>query len=85
MSDDNVTLTPTFIIYINGTRFGVEHEASVRQILVNDQFNRPSTCRIILSDIQRQWVDSAILNWPNPFRFFWDSRMRWKRFSTAKS
>ncbi len=58
MADENVTLTPTFIVYINGTRLGVEHEASVRQIQVKDQFNTPSTCRIILSDIEKKWIDS---------------------------
>jgi hypothetical protein len=59
MADDNVTLTPTFIVYINGTRLGVDHEASVRQILVKDQFDAPSTCRLILSDTDRKWVDSS--------------------------
>ncbi|MDC7220331.1 MAG: hypothetical protein PQJ59_10340 [Spirochaetales bacterium] len=59
MSDENVTLTPTFIVYINGTRLGVEHEASVRQILVKDEMGAPSSCRLILSDMDRQWVDSS--------------------------
>jgi phage protein D len=59
MSDENVTLTPTFIVYINGTRLGVDHEASVRQILIKDQFDAPSTCKIILSDLEQKWVDSA--------------------------
>ncbi|MDC7224756.1 MAG: contractile injection system protein, VgrG/Pvc8 family [Spirochaetales bacterium] len=59
MSDVNVTLTPSFIVYINGTRLGVAHEASVRQIVVKDQLDSPSTCRLILSDMDRAWVDSA--------------------------
>ncbi len=58
MADDNVTLTPTFIVYINGTRLGVDHEASVRQILVKDQLDAPSTCQIVLSDLDRKWADS---------------------------
>ena len=59
MPDDNVTLTPTFIVYINGTRLGVDHEASVRQILVKDRLDAPSTCRIVLSNMDRKWVDSS--------------------------
>ena len=58
MADENVTLTPTFIVYINGTRLGVDHEASVRQIVVEDAYDAPATCRIILSDMERKWVDS---------------------------
>jgi len=59
MADDNITLTPTFIVYINGTRLGVDHEASVRQILIRDQLDAPSTCRLVLSDMDRKWADSS--------------------------
>ncbi len=56
--DDLKTLTPTFIVYIDGARIPVDQEAAVKRIVVNDRLDIPSTCAITLSDPKRQWTDS---------------------------
>jgi phage protein D len=57
-SDDLKSLTPTFIVYINGTRISVDQEAAVKRIVVQDRLDAPATCSLILSDPKRQWTDS---------------------------
>lgn len=55
---DLKTLTPGFIVYINGTRLGVEHEASVKRIVVKDRLDGPAGFAVYLSDMDREWLDS---------------------------
>lgn len=50
---------PTFIIYLDGTRLSVEQEGAVKQIIINDRMNVPSSCSIVLSDIEKMWMDDS--------------------------
>lgn len=56
---DLSTLTPTFIIYINGTRISVDQEAAVKRVTIYDRLNTAATASIVLSDSKRQWTDST--------------------------
>ena len=58
MSENQKTLLPTFIVYLNGTRFSVAQESSLKQIIITDRINVPSSCTIIMADNEKQWVDS---------------------------
>lgn len=68
MADELSTLTPTFIVYINGSRLAVDQEAAVKQILVQDRLDSPSSLSIVLSDPQRQWTDCADFDEGNQIR-----------------
>ncbi|WP_020614506.1 phage late control D family protein [Sediminispirochaeta bajacaliforniensis] len=59
MSEEQKTLTPTFIVYLNGTRFSVDQESSVKQIIVSDRINVPSSCNIVLADHDKIWMDDV--------------------------
>ncbi len=50
---------PTFIVYLDGTRLSVEQEGAVKQIIINDRLNVPSSCSIILSDTEKMWMDDS--------------------------
>lgn len=50
---------PTFIVYLDGTRLSVEQEGSVKQIIINDRINVPSSCSIVLSDSDKMWMDDS--------------------------
>ncbi|MBN2735380.1 MAG: phage late control D family protein [Spirochaetales bacterium] len=50
---------PTFIIYLNGTRLSVEQEGAVKQVIINDRINVPSSCSIVLSDTAKMWMDDS--------------------------
>lgn len=56
---DTKTLTPTFIVYLNGTRFSAEQEADVKEITVTDRVDLPSSFSIIMSDSLRKWTDNS--------------------------
>lgn len=58
MSESQKTLLPTFIVYLNGTRFSVAQESSLKSIVITDRINLPSSCTIVLADNEKQWVDS---------------------------
>jgi phage protein D len=55
---DKKALTPTFIVYLNGTRFSAEQEADVKEITVTDRIDLPSSFSITLSDSLRKWTDN---------------------------
>lgn len=61
MPEELKTLTPTFIIYLAGTRFSVDQESAVKQIVISDRVDAPATCRIVMSDDGHRWQDSADL------------------------
>jgi uncharacterized protein len=61
-SDVDTKLTPCFVLYLNGTRFTAEQEYSVKQIVVEERVDLPSSFSITLSDNLRQWTDSEDLS-----------------------
>ena len=61
-NNDNQTLTPTFIIYINGSRMTAEQEADVKEIIIVEKDDAPSSFIIKMSDMIRQWTDSNDLS-----------------------
>ena len=54
-------LVPNFIVYLNGSRFTADQEASVKQITVNNTVDSISSFSISMSDTSRQWTDSSDL------------------------
>jgi len=57
LGDDLKNLVPTCIIYMNGTRISGNQEASVKQVIINERVDTPSTCAVVLSDTSREWTD----------------------------
>ncbi|MBN2532181.1 MAG: phage late control D family protein [Spirochaetales bacterium] len=53
------SLTPCFIVYLEGSRFTAEQEYAVKQIIVDERVDRPSLFSITMSDTLRQWTDSS--------------------------
>jgi uncharacterized protein len=61
MSDTH-TLTPTFIIYLNGARIPIEMEAAVMEVIVDERLNDSSTFTIALSDPDCKWRSNKDLD-----------------------
>lgn len=62
MSDNtNITLTPSFIIYVNGTRFSVDQETDVKEVIISEKVDSPSTFEITMADEERKWTDNQDL------------------------
>lgn len=57
-SDVEIKLTPCFVLYLNGSRFTAEQEYSVKQIIVEERVDLPSSFSITISDTLREWTDS---------------------------
>jgi uncharacterized protein len=53
------TLTPTFIVYLNETRFSAEQEADVKEVVIVESIDAPSLFSIKMSDMSRKWTDHA--------------------------
>ncbi|WP_028973404.1 phage late control D family protein [Spirochaeta cellobiosiphila] len=64
---DLQTLTPGFIIYINGTRLGVDQESSVKKIVINDRLDGPAGFTVYLSDMNQEWAGFADFGEGNQF------------------
>jgi len=50
MSTDQITLIPSFIIYLNGRRLEMEEEYSVQKIRVNERLNSIASATVVFSD-----------------------------------
>lgn len=60
--NENKTLIPEFIIYLNGPRLSVEKAADIQEIIINEKVDAPSTFMISMSDMDRKWTDSDDLS-----------------------
>jgi phage protein D len=46
---------PSFLVHINNTRISAEREAEIKEIVINDRINAPSSFRIIAADPENLW------------------------------
>lgn len=56
--NETTQLTPTFIGYLNGTRFSGDMESDVKEIIVENRIDGASSFAITMSDMGRKWTDS---------------------------
>ena len=47
MSDENKTLTPVWIVYVDGKRLDTKHEGALKKIVVNDRLNGVGTFSLL--------------------------------------
>ena len=47
--------TPTFVLYINNSRISGERESEIKEIIIIDKLNAPSTFSIHASDPDKEW------------------------------
>lgn len=62
MNETLKNLTPSFIIYVDGNRFSVNHESAVKLIQVIDRIDSPSSCRIRLADSDLSFADDELFS-----------------------
>jgi len=55
---DLKTLVPSFVIHVNGSRLAVEKEAEIKEIVVFEKIDSPSSFAIKFSDMKREFTDS---------------------------
>ncbi len=47
MADENKTLTPVWIVYVDGKRLDIKHEGALKKIVVNDRLNGVGTFSLL--------------------------------------
>lgn len=52
------TLTPACVVKLNGTKFSAEQQADLKEIVVTEQVDLPSSFTITMSDSLRKWTDN---------------------------
>ena len=54
---DTKSLVPSFIVHFDGARLPVEREADIKEIIVTDTLDNPSTFSLIVSDQENEWKE----------------------------
>lgn len=57
MSDENKTLTPVWICYVDGKRLDTKHEGALKKITVNDRLNGVGHCTLVFDTSAEKLLD----------------------------
>lgn len=58
MAEDSKA-SPSFIVKVNGSRLAVEKEAQVKEIVINDSVDAPSSFSVLVNDTDGSWADDS--------------------------
>ncbi len=61
MSDENKTLTPVWICYVDGKRLDTKHEGALKYIKVDDTLNGVGTCTLLFDTSAEKLLDLGSL------------------------
>ncbi len=62
MSDENKTLTPVWIVYVDGKRLDTKHEGALKKIVVNDRLNGVGTFSLLFDVSAEKLLELGTFN-----------------------